>query len=641
MPDSAKKPGAELARALPVFLALALRLANLGHLNLWGDEAWALYANTIGLARLTMETGRDIHPPLYYYLVYGWTRLAGESEFALRYLSVFAGTLLVAAVVVLGRRLAGPRMGLLAAAVMVLAPFAVHYSQEARPFVWVMLWCALGLYALLRAVGTPSCRWWGAYAAFSLFAAMTSYPTAFWFGVHGLLLLARRAWRRQWWTWFGIELGVLVLALPWLLFFSRDIQAHLAGQGAFTGREALPLPELLGRLFYGLLAGVTLPQGPALILSGLLLAVGIGGVWIARRRNWATAAALGALALGPVLVLYPIHTRFPWFEPRVLAFCAIPLYLLLALGLEGWWSRRPWAGVLAGLIMIGALGAGLVDYFFRFDRYDPALEDYDPLIAHVQARAEPGDVLLYNANWQVGYFQAYYHGPRLTFYPFSEDAVAQATQDPRQVWVLLRDLVRRPGGERPEDRIEDALSARSFKVGEAWFGHIRLAHYVVPPAGTPAWQTVDASFQGAGADPAEIRLNGFAIQPELHEGRLAVAPGQAIYLTLDWLPVQPIKGAYHVFAQVVGPFNPARGNPLWAQHDGVPANQEQPTPGWTVGEHVTDRHVLWLDADAPPGVYLLQVGMYDPETGERLAVIGPDGSLSDAFVLATVDVTAP
>jgi len=37
-----------------------------------------------------------------------------------------------------------------------------------------------------------------------------------------------------------------------------------------------------------------------------------------------------------------------------------------------------------------------------------------------------------------------------------------------------------------------------------------------------------------------------------------------------------------------------------------------------VGETIADRHGLWLPAGTPAGDYQMQVGLYQPETGQRL-----------------------
>ena len=628
---------------LILLLAFGLRLARADDFRLWGDEGWSLYLDSLDLRRLTFETGQDIHPPLYHYLGHFWAQAAGWSVLASRYLSIWPGTLVVAMALALGRRLGATRAAWTGAALLSLSPFALQYSQEIRPFTWATLWCTGALYLLLRLADAPRPRAWVGYGLLSLLAAYTSYATAFWFAAHGAILLTRRTWRRRLPAWLGVEGIVLLLVLPWLLTFGVQTGAHLEGQGAFTGRETLSIVALTARTVAGLLAGVTLPQPAASVIAGTVLVVAGTGLAMQRARTRA-AAAWGLMLLLPVLALYPVHLRFPWFEPRVLAFCVVPLWLFVAAGLEGWWVRRRWA-YGAALILIAALSSvGALHYLFRYNRYSPEVEDYVPLIAYVAGHAREGDVVLYNAPWHVGYFQAYYDGPPLRFMRISDEgAVEQASSRPSQVWVLLRDILREPNGDRLVDQVEDRISRQTYKVGETWYGQIRLAQYVYPPPEEGTYQASELAWLAGAPSEAALRLRGYSVCPALDGGAVATTlmPGQAIYLELAWEAEQKLDRSYSITVQVIGPLNPRTGNPVWAQHDGVPVNQEYPTTGWQPGERVLDRHVMWLDPAAPPGEYALQVGIYDPGTGERLPVRGPDSSIADHAVLATLQVRVP
>ncbi len=67
-----------------------------------------------------------------------------------------------------------------------------------------------------------------------------------------------------------------------------------------------------------------------------------------------------------------------------------------------------------------------------------------------------------------------------------------------------------------------------------------------------------------------------------------------------------------------------------AQSDAAPSEWTRPTTGWLPGEYVTDTHTLILPEMLPDGPLSLRVGLYDPDTGQRLlsgtanfAAIGP------------------
>ena len=86
-------------------------------------------------------------------------------------------------------------------------------------------------------------------------------------------------------------------------------------------------------------------------------------------------------------------------------------------------------------------------------------------------------------------------------------------------------------------------------------------------------------------------------------------------LTLYWraLNREPLSTSYVAFTHLL-----TEGQDrLVAQHDGPPAGGQQPTTGWVQGEIVVDPHLLhWREAYI--GTCPLEVGLYDPASGERL-----------------------
>ena len=119
-----------------------LRLYLLDKQSLWYDEGVTAEIARRGLGELTRWTAGDIQPPLYYYVVALWGRLAGWSEWSLRFPSVFFGVLLVPLLAAVTIALTRRRLaGLLAASLAAFHPLLLYYSQEAR------------MYAMLTALG--------------------------------------------------------------------------------------------------------------------------------------------------------------------------------------------------------------------------------------------------------------------------------------------------------------------------------------------------------------------------------------------------------------------------------------------------------------------------------------------------------
>lgn len=132
----------------------------------------------------------------------------------------------------------------------------------------------------------------------------------------------------------------------------------------------------------------------------------------------------------------------------------------------------------------------------------------------------------------------------------------------------------------------------------------------------------------------ELALVGWSLQPpaELADWQ-ALGPGDSVRLDVVWQARQALETNYAAFAHLVD----AQGRG-WAGDDHQPHGGLYPTSAWGAGEMVRDTFTLTIPADAPPGLYDVQVGWYDPATQERLPVA--DGSSLRLAVLP-VDWPSP
>jgi hypothetical protein len=100
-------------------------------------------------------------------------------------------------------------------------------------------------------------------------------------------------------------------------------------------------------------------------------------------------------------------------------------------------------------------------------------------------------------------------------------------------------------------------------------------------------------------------------------------PGSVITLTLYWQGLGSIDKDYTVFVHLLD----AKGQ-FQGQHDGPPLGGTRPTSGWLLGEYLHDVHPIEVAPNAPPGAYVIEVGMYLLATSERLPVAGKPGETS-------------
>ncbi|MCL4498908.1 MAG: glycosyltransferase family 39 protein [Chloroflexi bacterium] len=133
-------------------LAFGLRAYLLPDKAVWYDEAISAWTARLPLADIALYQARAVHPPLHYWLLHLWGGLAGESEYALRFLSLAFGVMTVPLLYQIGRRFLGPGVGLTASLLLAVSAFHISWSQQVRMYSLATFLGALSVYLLLRIV---------------------------------------------------------------------------------------------------------------------------------------------------------------------------------------------------------------------------------------------------------------------------------------------------------------------------------------------------------------------------------------------------------------------------------------------------------------------------------------------------------
>jgi hypothetical protein len=135
--------------------------------------------------------------------------------------------------------------------------------------------------------------------------------------------------------------------------------------------------------------------------------------------------------------------------------------------------------------------------------------------------------------------------------------------------------------------------------------------------------------------PAQINVNDEVLFMGYDLNSDSVAAGDELRVTLYLQAQQRLQEDYSVFVHL----DDLRPNYIsWSlSEERSPA--DMPTSGWTPGFYVSDGHVLTISPETPPGMYVLRVGLYRPDTGERLPVLDEEGVVvSDSINLARIRV---
>jgi mannosyltransferase len=353
--------------AVLVLVGAALRLATLDLQSFWYDEAFTpvhvLHAS-LG-ATLESVVHRENTPPLWYALIWGFSRIAGTGEVALRLPSALAGAATVAVAWGIGKELTeagrhapsaripvstSRRAAIATAALVACNPLLVWYSQEARAYGLFVLLAALAMWCCLRADEDPTPGRLSAFAASGAAALATHYFAVF--GVAPMcvwLLRKRERWRVTLPT--VAVVGAVGAALVPLALAQGGHGTQWIGEWALASRlEAIPQYYLTGY------SGAPLGHGVELLVALAILA-GLGyGLWraLTPRESDAALLALGLAACGVLIPVAMAVAGADYLAPRNVVAAMVPLTAGVAVIATARRTGRT-GMVLAGVIAVAFL----------------------------------------------------------------------------------------------------------------------------------------------------------------------------------------------------------------------------------------------------------------------------------------------
>jgi hypothetical protein len=161
-----------------------------------------------------------------------------------------------------------------------------------------------------------------------------------------------------------------------------------------------------------------------------------------------------------------------------------------------------------------------------------------------------------------------------------------------------------------------------------WLPSLRMPVGAIQVKDRPHAEDLPGGIVGANARFGDVALlEGYTIEAS------KVKPGGVLPVTLYWRSGAETGASYWVFLHLVD-----GSGRIVAQHDSSPAGGALPTDIWVPGEVVADRHEIALPPELAQGVYTLQVGLYRPDTFERLPVAAALPTSDNALSLATIPI---
>jgi 4-amino-4-deoxy-L-arabinose transferase-like glycosyltransferase len=635
-------------------------------------EAWRVL--TQPSYRPVFFTGNFGVDPMFIYLTAIAFRLFGAAPEVMRGVGAAVGTITVPALYLLARewmrrdRRLPPALPLLAALALAIQRWHITFSRMGIEPILVPLFLVLLLWAFARAVRTGS-RW--AWIGFGLAAGLgaATYPAgrllpvlAAGLGVVGLVL-AWRAGRRTMnspalplkATFRGLLLAaavaVLVYAPLGIHFIQHPDQLILRSSqiAVAPGVEAVttggPLRNFFAALGMFSLRGDADPRSnvPGLPVLDVLMSIPfiMGVVWLAWRGRRLTGI-IWWLAFAVMLAPTVFSDYAPHFRRAVglapLVALASGLGLAVILGRAGSHPatapgavparlqgsgvpaeqvaadmdrlRRVGRGVVVAAIVVGSLVYSATAYFGTWGRsavlyyaYDQGLWEIGQYVLglppdeRVYVSPRPTSDTTLGFAWREGRPVRHFDGRHVFVAPEQGTGVATyiiIEYEDFRGWRVLGELY--PGRREVRQFLDRTgqVYARAYRVDGGQ-----------PPARGPR-HPVDA---------AVASWPGFALVG-YDTDRAVYQPGQLVYLQLWWRADAPVSTDWTVFTHLLGPAR-ADGSSLWVGQDARPGQGSAPMTTWAPGDLVLDEYQWPLPADAPPGEYQIEIGVYDPAQSDQ------------------------
>jgi uncharacterized membrane protein len=288
----------------------------------------------------------------------------------------------------LGKRLFGRNVGLLAALFLALSTCAVVYSQEARSYGWLLFGVITSTYFFARLIEQPT---YGVACVYALAAGVTFYFHYFGLLVplaHAVSLMALPEDRRPTKPLLAAAAITSLFALPVLWMIHIQPARHL---------DWVSKPSLLELYHLGVFLAAESGKGvgPALLVVELILLVVFFRGMIAqhrsseldRDRGLFPYALVASGLLTPILVSLLVSIVRPVFFHRFLIIC-LPAWLLAIAAAICVLSRRR-------IAMLAVAGVCVLSLASTVMSYSRMREDWRGAVNFLIDNARPQDVVLY------------------------------------------------------------------------------------------------------------------------------------------------------------------------------------------------------------------------------------------------------
>ena len=580
--------------------------------------------------------------------------IGSEKEFVWRFLAVIFGTLTVAiSFITLSKVTSHTKTALLSTVFIAVNPFFVAYSRENRMYSLLGFIGLISVYLLIKLLSTSDGN-----TTPLLLLSLINLSGIFIHYLFSLLIVVE---------WIAIIIFVfytqknhmphkyyVLETLAAMLFpFTAITVWILSGKGTTSTASSLLSRHISGAFLWHLWLSKLRVIGIDFVLSEppvlfskvpYIIKKSIDLIWI----TWLigmlfTIRETLKLKKGNVSIYFNVIFPIIWFIIPVLLIAPIPrgapgrffidiapvFALFTAAGIYFPWKYK-WSRVFS--VISVALLIITISWFAKW-KYTTPPSEFNVAADYVKENAREGDLVLLLHPLTKGLADYYLRGvpvdikifPTNFRQPTPEDAqkiLPRLLHSYKRIWVGPVD----PGTTDQKAVVDRWLSRNTFQIVKKWFPSSLYVSLYLPPNEVGDRCKTPEEFDGL-----NVRFDNILRLKNACITRNIVEAGAGIGVIFNWEILSNTKD--YVLIDIDLKDQEGR---TWSKRLSPMIGGHLTSSMWKPKEVITDRHGIWISEGTPPGMYKLQVSVYDATTHK---MIGKPVVLQDIKVLPGRDPT--
>lgn len=396
------------------FIALFLRLYNLGLPSIWVDEAFSIWVAKSNLCAVIDYVSTDAHPPLYFILLHYWIKLFGATETSTRLLSVIFGMgTLIFIYKLCNEIFRNKKYGIISSFLFAISSFAVIYTDtDVKMYSQLMFLTTVSTYLLYKAMKKESVypvrkpvfsngvNLWISYIIISILNLYTHYFSFFVIFSHMLYILMARKNADGFKKVLYLIFIFLVSFIPWNNSFFE--QFFISRKGEHLERSGIV--NLLGLFNYFFsVINFKLHLWQSILFSVCILAVLTVGVLRCFKfeKGNIILPTFFTVLLFPFIISYMSYKHI--FQSRYFSLICPLFFILIGCAVLAVKNKY-----LKWLIILSFATINITGCYLYLTNSKYWKQDWRTAAAYVEDKSKEGDTVLMQISYNIFPFNYYY-----------------------------------------------------------------------------------------------------------------------------------------------------------------------------------------------------------------------------------------